>query len=69
MFKWLKGLFRPKTRDIREIISPDQVVCDDPYAREVIARAFNAPEGHFVIGRVDDDGNLQIEEKPMKPRS
>lgn len=39
---------------------PDQVIHEDPNAREVIARAINSRRP--VIGNIDKDGNLHIEE-------
>ena len=41
-------------------ILPDQVIDDDPNVREVCARALNS--GKVVIGRIDDNGNLTMEE-------
>lgn len=45
----------------RTQIRPDQVEDDDPLLREVAARAWNT--GKPVVGYVDDEGKLVVEEK------
>ena len=57
MWQWFKSLFRSKRDDT---LKPEQVVTDDPFLREVAARAWN--EQKTVIATVDDDGNLIFKE-------
>lgn len=62
LFHWLRRLGKKK-QPISEPISPDDVMCDDPHGREVIAQAFNS--GNIVTGFVDKSGKLHTKETPV----
>lgn len=56
MFNWLRKLFKREPKPI----SPDQIVDGDAFRREIAARAWNT--GKCVFGKVDEEGNLHMEE-------
>lgn len=62
MLDWFKKIFTKKSKiDLRKA-TPDQVISDDPFTREIVAAAWNSKSG-VVVGNVDDDGNLTIHEE------
>ena len=55
MFNWFKKIFR---RD--DTIHPDNVEHEDPFAREMIAKAWNSKK--MIFATRDENGNVTIKE-------